>query len=147
MTTSDGLSGDGPGSGIFRQVADTLVDLTRAARTGADPEAIRIAHTALRDQWEAAANDATEAGAGSVDRFETVAAALCVDAYRPALENLSLGRDATRELETARDALRCLIRARDAFVAGDPTMVRRWFRLAEITVAMESERSSKEDGD
>ena len=116
MTTSDALSGDGPGSGIFRQVADTLVDLTRAARTGADPEAIRIAHTALRDQWEAAANDATEAGAGSVDRFETVAAALCVDAYRPALESLSLGRDATRELETARDALRCLIRARDAFV-------------------------------
>jgi hypothetical protein len=147
VTTSDGLSGDGPGSGIFRQVADTLVDLTRAARTGADPEAIRIAHTALRDQWEAAANDASEAGAGSVDRFETVAAALCVDAYRPALESLSLGRDATRELETARDTLRCLIRARDAFVAGDPTMVRRWFRLAEITVAMETERSSKEDGD
>ena len=40
-----------------------------------------------------------------------------------------------------------LIRARDAFVAGDPTMVRRWFRLAEITVAMEAERSTKEDRD
>jgi hypothetical protein len=134
-------------SGIFRQVADTLVDLTRAARTGADSEAIRIAHAALRDQWEAAANDATEAGAGSVDRFETVAAALCVDAYRPALENIALGRDATRELETAREALRCLNRARDAFVEGDPTMVRRWFRLAEITVAMEAERSGREDRD
>jgi hypothetical protein len=147
VTTSDGLPGDSPGSGIFRQVADTLVDLTRAARTGAQPEAIRVAHMALRDQWEAAANDATEAGAGSVDRFETVAAALCVDAYRPALESLSLGRDATRELETARDALRCLIRARDAFVVGDPTMVRRWFRLAEITVAMEAERSAKDERD
>jgi hypothetical protein len=134
-------------SGIFRQVADTLVDLTRAARTGADSESIRVAHMALRDQWEAAANDATEAGAGSVDRFETVAAALCVDAYRPALENIALGVDATRELEIARDALRCLNRARDAFVEGDPVMVRRWFRLAEITVAMEAERSGREEGD
>ena len=62
-------------SGIFRQVADTLVDLTRAARTGADPDGIRVAHMALRDQWEAAAEDARKGGAGSVDRFETVAAA------------------------------------------------------------------------
>jgi hypothetical protein len=133
-------------SGIFRQVADTLVDLTRAARTGADSDGIRVAHMALRDQWEAAAEDARKGGAGSVDRFETVAAALCVDAYRPALENIALGRDARRELETARDALRCLNRAREAFVAGDPTMVRRWFRLAEITVAMEAERAPKGEG-
>ena len=123
-------------SGILQQVTDTLIDLTKAAEGGAEVDGIRVAHRALRDQWEAAANDATEGGAEALDRFEAVAAALCVDAYRPALERMFRGADAEKELATAEEAKECLARARQAFADGDAQMTKRWFRLAELAVAM-----------
>ena len=46
------------------------------------------------------------------------------------------GREAEKELDTAKEVQSYLAQARKAFLDGDAAMTRRWFRLAELAVAM-----------
>ena len=121
-------------AGIFQQTTNSIKELLGAASEGADPEGVRIAYGALRDQWRAAAREARKTQAGSIERFESHASLMGGEAYWPAIDALTNGRDATVELKMAREAAGWIARASQAFAQHDQAMVDRCFELAGMVV-------------
>jgi hypothetical protein len=107
-----------PVLGTFDQVTAGVRALMGAAREGAEPEGVRAAFNALRDQLEAAERESRAADPDSPRHFEDVAALLCGDAFWPAILAVSEGRDPSDHLERAAEATRWLLRAQAAFVKG-----------------------------
>ena len=105
-------------SGTFDQVTAGIRALMSAAMEGAEPQDIRVAFEALRDQWLAAARDSRDDEPGSLRRFEDVAAMLCGEAFWPAILAVSEQRDSTSELDSASEVTRWILRAHSAFASG-----------------------------
>jgi hypothetical protein len=105
-------------AGTFDQVTAGIRSLMSAAMEGGEPESLRVAFEALRDQWLAAERESRRDEAGSLRRFEGVAAMLCGEAFWPAILAVGEHRDAGEELDRATEATRWILRAHTAFSTG-----------------------------
>jgi hypothetical protein len=105
-------------SGTFDQVTLGIRTLMWAALEGAEPQNVRVAFDALRDQWLAAERESRDEDGGSLRRFEDVAAMLCGEAFWPAIRAVSERRDYAEELERAAEVARWILRAHGAFASG-----------------------------
>jgi hypothetical protein len=105
-------------SGTFDQTTAGIKALMSAAMEGAEPEDVRVAFEALRDQWLAAERDSRGDGPGSLRRFDDVAAMLCGEAFWPAILAVSEHRSPTSELDHASEVTRWILRAHSAFASG-----------------------------
>lgn len=105
-------------AGTFDQVTAGIRSLMSAAMEGGEPDSLRVAFEALRDQWLAAERESRRDEAGSLRRFEGVAAMLCGEAFWPAILAVGEHRDAGEELDRATEATRWILRAHTAFSTG-----------------------------
>ena len=121
-------------SGSFDRVIDGIRALMRAALDGAEPEGIHSAYGALRDQWLAAERDSRSDDDGSLRRFEDTAAALCGEAFWPAILAVSEHRDPAVELDRAIEATTWILRAHGAFLEGHQGALRICLRRAAHVV-------------
>jgi hypothetical protein len=113
--------------------------LMGAAMEGAEPTDLRLAFDALRDQWWAAERDSRDDEAGSLRRFEDVAATIYGEAFWPAIKAVSEGRDPLEDLDRASEASRWILRAHTAFVSQHPEAMTLCFRRA-ANVVRDAER-------
>lgn len=114
-------------STILQQTTDGLNALMHAAENGADPQAVRLAYAALKDQWTAAVRETVKLDPGSSERFVSLAAAASGEAFGPAIDAISCGRDPYDELRIPADAARWIRRAFDAHVRGDHVLMNECF--------------------
>src|SRR5438093_5658549 len=119
---------------IFQQMTDSVKTLIAAATRGHDPAGVRIAYTAARDQWRAAERESRRTDPGSIERFEGLAALIGGEAYWPAIDAITTGRDPGDELQMARQAAAWIARASEAFLERDHDLAQRYLGLAEKTV-------------
>jgi hypothetical protein len=117
--------------GAFDRVASGVRELMGAAMEGAEPDSVRVAVDALRDQWLAAERETREDGTDSFRRFEVVVAMLYGEAYRPAIIAVSEGRKADDELDRASEVARWILRAHNAFTSGSEEVLNLCLRRAE----------------
>jgi hypothetical protein len=121
-------------AGTFDQVTAGIRSLMSAAMEGGEPESLRVAFEALRDQWLAAERDSRRDEAGSLRRFEGVAAMLCGEAFWPAILAVGEHRDAGQELDRATEATRWILRAHSAFASGHQEALNLCLRRAANVV-------------
>jgi hypothetical protein len=131
-------------SGTFDQTTAGIRALMSAAMEGADPQDIRVAFEALRDQWLAAERDSREDEPGSLRRFDDVAAMLCGEAFWPAILAVSERRDSGSELDNASEVTRWILRAHSAFASGSQEALDLCLRNAVRVVQESSTEGSAE---
>jgi hypothetical protein len=117
--------------GAFDRVATGVRELMGVAMEGAEPDTVRVAVDALRDQWLAAERQTRDDGTDSFRRFEVVVAMLYGEAYRPAIIAVSEGRKADEELDRASEVARWILRAHNAFTSGSEEVLNLCLRRAE----------------
>lgn len=117
--------------GAFDRVASGVRELMGVAMEGAQPDTVRVAVDALRDQWLAAERETRQDGTDSFRRFEVVVAMLYGEAYRPAIIAVSEGRKADEELDRASEVARWILRAHNAFTSGSEEVLNLCLRRAE----------------
>jgi hypothetical protein len=131
-------------SGTFDQTTAGIRALMSAAMEGAEPQDIRVAFEALRDQWLAAERDSRADEPGSLRRFDDVAAMLCGEAFWPAILAVSERRDSGSELDNAGEVTRWILRAHCAFSAGSQEALNLCLRNAVRVVRESSAEGSAE---
>ncbi|HJS26165.1 MAG TPA: hypothetical protein VJ913_03455 [Actinomycetota bacterium] len=125
--------------GILLQTTRGIRELIGLATEGAPPERIRLAFTALQDQWTAAEREAVRTPVGSIDRFDARAAAVLGAAYRPVLKALGTGQVlASNDVDLAHRSAGWLNLAYEALLAGDHQNVERCLGVASTFVGIQS---------
>lgn len=127
--------------GILVQTTRGLRALIEVASDGADAEAVQLAFRALRDQWTAAAREASREPADAVARFDAAASAVLGAAYRPVLEVLCSGRAIVGDdLAIAQRCSGWLNRAYESLLEGDHEGVERCMTMAAGSVGLAPHR-------
>ena len=125
--------------GDFDRVAGGVRQLMGAAMEGAEPDTVRVAIDALRDQWLAAERASRDIDNASIQRFEAVVTMFYGEAYRPAIIAVSEGRDPGEALDRASEVSRWILRAYHAFTSGSEEILGLCLRRAERAAAPRDE--------
>lgn len=121
--------------GDFDRIAGGVRELMGAAMRGAEPDTVRVAVDALRDQWLAAERASRDVNTASIERFEAVVTMLYGEAYRPAILAVSEGRNPGDALDRASEVSRWILRAYHAFTSGSDEVLGLCLRKAERAAA------------